>query len=274
MQIRARAYHRMRSVALIAALTLNGSVAFGQITGGQMSGPYVDARCDAGPAIEGQSFGGTGVKGTTSGGQINGITDPEGAGVTGISNSPSYPGVLGVSLYNDGEGVFGQGVNGVHGQSSVFGRSGAWGEHTGDGFGVAGSTASATRAGGIFTNQNGGDHLHAGPAGAPVFVVTHLGDVFVRGVPYSPPGAQGEQGPPGLKGPTGFKGRDGVPGSAGPYRTMRTIAACGASSGCQVRVLQSVYAQPGGAGCRVNADTGSCAINAGNAGMCCVCASQ
>jgi hypothetical protein len=50
--------------------------------------------------------------------------------------------VLGKSN-SGGDGVLGQGRNGVHGQSASASDSGVWGENTGGGTGVAGSTSSA-----------------------------------------------------------------------------------------------------------------------------------
>jgi len=45
----------------------------------------------------------------------------------------------------NGEGVFGQGgTNGVHGRSAATRHSGVWGENTGSGFGVAGSSNNGT----------------------------------------------------------------------------------------------------------------------------------
>src|SRR6185295_692400 len=47
-----------------------------------------------------------------------------------------------VSNNGSGEGVFGKGRNGVHGQSSTATDSGMWGENIGGGYGVSGSTNS------------------------------------------------------------------------------------------------------------------------------------
>lgn len=88
---------------------------------------------------------------------VTGVSHSEQGAVQGNNNSSSAPasaplqsvgsGVYGYSLSNAGvigeghEGVFGWGAkNGVHGQSHSATDSGVWGENTGGGFGVSGST--------------------------------------------------------------------------------------------------------------------------------------
>jgi hypothetical protein len=95
------------------------------------------------------------------------------AGVTGQSNSG--PGVVGNSLSLVGEyeklpnglveqgpsapasdGVLGTGKNGVHGQSSTAGGNGVWGEHSGSGSGVAGTSDSGDGVYGTSKTGNAG----------------------------------------------------------------------------------------------------------------------
>jgi hypothetical protein len=91
-------------------------------------------------------------------------TNGSAAGVTGQSNSG--PGVLGNSLgllgTNDialaapSDGVLGTGKNGVHGQSSDTNGNGVWGEHSGSGSGVAGTSDSGSGVYGASKTGNAG----------------------------------------------------------------------------------------------------------------------
>lgn len=77
--------------------------------------------------------------------------------VCGESKDQKLPGVWGVhdqggagvsgSGGDTGEGVLGDGKNGVHGRSKSSSDSGVWGQNTGGGYGVSGSTTSAYQAG-------------------------------------------------------------------------------------------------------------------------------
>jgi hypothetical protein len=93
---------------------------------------------------------------------------PGGSPVHASSLDSSVPGVIGDSLVKDttsliptfwpgsGDGVYGLGKNGVHGQSTSPTDSGVWGESTGAGYGVSGSTNSANAAGVWGDNQGPG----------------------------------------------------------------------------------------------------------------------
>jgi hypothetical protein len=86
--------------------------------------------------VYGENTGsGTGVAGLT-----NGKSGPKGtvAGVWGV-NQGAGAGVRGTS---GGDGVLGEGVNGVHGRSNSPTDSGVYGENTGTGYGVAGASAN------------------------------------------------------------------------------------------------------------------------------------
>lgn len=82
------------------------------------------------------------------------------AGVWGHNYGSGY-GVRGDSV--TGEGVFGLGKNGVHGQSTSAADSGVWGENTGSGAGLGGSSV-----GGYGGDLNGGRApLRLRPSGSP-----------------------------------------------------------------------------------------------------------
>jgi hypothetical protein len=83
--------------------------------------------------VHGFSTGGLGVRGVS----------PDGFGVRGDSTNGN--GVRGTSTNSDG--VFGSGKNGVHGLSASASDSGVWGQNTGGGYGVAGSTNSSVESG-------------------------------------------------------------------------------------------------------------------------------
>lgn len=243
--------------------------------GGQIFSCTNEAVCvklDTGaPAVYGEAADGDGVEGKSKGlgVGVRGIfTGEKGAGFRNLG-----PGVLGVS--KKGEGVVGIGTtNGVHGQSDAKAHSGVWGENTGGGFGVAGSTKSDSSAtAGIFTNFGSGDHIQAGDPTDPVFQVSNNGDVLVRGEligkegPPGKDGTVGKNGVPGVPGPPGIQGPPGPPGPA-----VRTIAVCSAkpSTGlancsCIGRVISTM-----GEECTVTSDTGTC--SAGSGGCCVVCA--
>ena len=90
-----------------------------QYLGTDQSGPGVTGQSNTGPGVLGQSLGLGGGGART----VNGVvvaTDPEPAS----------------------DGVLGNGENGVHGQSNSTTGSGVWGENTGAGVGVSGSSVS------------------------------------------------------------------------------------------------------------------------------------
>jgi hypothetical protein len=76
-----------------------------------------------------------------------------------VGTSPQGPGVEGVS--NDGDGVFGNGKNGVHGRAGSNGV-GVWGENISGGYGVKGSTNSPFVAGEGGTAGVWGDNTGTG----------------------------------------------------------------------------------------------------------------
>ena len=76
-----------------------------------------------------------------------------------VGTSPQGPGVEGLS--NDGDGVFGNGKNGVHGRAGSNGV-GVWGENISGGYGVKGSTNSPFVAGEGGTAGVWGDNTGTG----------------------------------------------------------------------------------------------------------------
>jgi hypothetical protein len=69
--------------------------------------------------------------------------------ISAISGQSTKAGASGVWGENSvgGDGVYGDGTNGVHGKSASASDSGVWGENTGGGYGVAGSTHSTFQPG-------------------------------------------------------------------------------------------------------------------------------
>jgi hypothetical protein len=119
-------------------------------------------------AGKGTGTGGVGVLGTGTAAGVFGESSAadgvhgqtvNGAGVSGESQNGN--GVRGSSA--KAEGVYGEtllGSNGVHGKSANSGGSGVWGENTGGGYGVSGSTNSNFVAGsgvtaGVWGNNAG-----------------------------------------------------------------------------------------------------------------------
>lgn len=106
-----------------------------------------------GMGVFGQGF--VGVQGMGAGGNVPGIGvlgsawGAKAAGVKGVNIDPhglagDFQGSVNVTA-TTGEGVFGQGgTNGVHGKSASEHDSGVWGENTGSGYGVAGTSVSGT----------------------------------------------------------------------------------------------------------------------------------
>jgi hypothetical protein len=133
---------------------------------------------------------GFGVAGSSSGiGVIGGL--PQSLGLLGIP--PSAVGVWGTVIrleYSSeiGDGVLGEGQNGVHGRSRSPTDSGVWGENTNKGFGVSGSTngfsgASGTVAGVWGSNLGSGAGVRGTSAGTGVL---GEGNTGVRGVSSTP----------------------------------------------------------------------------------------
>jgi hypothetical protein len=82
------------------------------------------------------------------------------AGVSGIHNG----GGVGIAGFagTTGEGVYGEGRNGVHGRSHSPSDSGVWGENTGAGYGVSGSTSSSQQPGASGTAGVWGNNADSG----------------------------------------------------------------------------------------------------------------
>jgi hypothetical protein len=124
---------------------------------------------NAGPGVSGRSvywgggippvepiMGGTsdGVLGESGGNGVHGISSHSGDGVLGEG-----PG-NGVHGKGSVQGVFGEGPNGVVGKSSTPNASGVWGENTGAGYGVSGSSVIGW---GVYgSSQNGQAGLFQG----------------------------------------------------------------------------------------------------------------
>jgi len=221
------------------------------------------------------------------------LTTENGAQATG-----STQGVNSVSLILQGSGW-----NGNTPQPSLFSLQNTMTDSTTFRFSLAGGDLNAssellsvTNAGDIgigltnptaklhIASQSQRNYIQAGD----VFRVASNGDVFVRGQllagtpgppgpqgPAGPQGDRGPQGPPGPQGPAGPQGPQGPAGPQGPPGpAVRTVAACGPSSGfpvgcsCNGRVIVEVTAP-----CSVTSDTGPCGSTvAGH--RCCVCAPQ
>ena len=122
-----------------------------------------------GPGVIGRSVfygGGIPPKEPIGGGTSDGVWgESAGTGVHGISNG-SGDGVLGqgqqTGVHGKGgvQGVLGEGLNGVVGSSSAANASGVWGNNTGTGYGVSGSSVTGW---GVFgSSQNGQAALFQG----------------------------------------------------------------------------------------------------------------
>ncbi len=141
----------------------------------------------------GSSDTGAGVAGFSK--QTNGVQGVgEAVGVIGISNRPAGKGVV---AKNSGSGVALEVDADSEGQPAAV----------------------------INNNHAAGDHLFAGPANAPVLVVKHNGDVFVRGQQI---GLKGEKGDRGERGPQGPQGLRGERGPAAPA----LFSVCGQTTTC------------------------------------------
>jgi hypothetical protein len=68
---------------------------------------------------------------------------------------------------NDGEGVLGEGKNGVHGKSHSASDSGVWGENIAAGYGVLGSTNSKSAAAVWGANSGAGPGVSGSSVGGP-----------------------------------------------------------------------------------------------------------
>jgi hypothetical protein len=120
------------SVAATGAGVLGEHKGGGQgVLGSSVSGVGVEALSTSGTGILAISSTGIGVQAIST----------SGTGVQG-SSGPILGGGLGGGPVT-GDGVVGIGKNGVHGQSASPTDSGVWGNNTGAGYGVAGSTNSS-----------------------------------------------------------------------------------------------------------------------------------
>jgi hypothetical protein len=131
-------------------------------TGAAISGNTVGVAGSSaqGPGVVGTATNHDGVQGHSSVGGRSGVwgdNQASGVGVAGSSvNGVGVSGSSGssTSLSETGDGVFGFGKNGVHGESRSFSDSGVWGNNTGAGAGVAGSSVGGY--GGDFSVGSGG----------------------------------------------------------------------------------------------------------------------
>ena len=141
----------------------------------------ISARCNSSNGIIGQS-------GSSKDSGVWGENTSTGYGVSGSTNSPApQAGVWGHNFGSGygvrgdsgtGEGVFGQGKNGVHGQSGSPTDSGVWGENTGSGAGVGGSSVAGY--GGDFTGGHAPLRLRpSGSPGSPTTGSHAKGELFV-----------------------------------------------------------------------------------------------
>jgi hypothetical protein len=121
------------------------------VLGSSVSGTSVDARSQSGTAVNALSTSGTGISAVSSTGIAVQAISNSGTGVQG-SSGPILGGGLGGGAVT-GDGVVGIGKNGVHGRSASPTDSGVWGENTGGGFGVSGSSVSGWGISG--SSQNG-----------------------------------------------------------------------------------------------------------------------
>lgn len=123
----------------------------------------------AGAGVRGTSGSGDGIFGEGRNGVHGHSGSATDSGVWGENNGRGFgvsgfsPGGVGVwgsttvadTLVDDGEGVLGDGKNGVHGRSRSPSDSGVWGENTGSGFGVSGSTNSGAPKAGVWGHNFG-----------------------------------------------------------------------------------------------------------------------
>lgn len=252
-----------RLAAAFAVILLTTIVA---ISSSALADPPVvhESNTQATPAVKGtNSAGGDGIVGEGRRGvvgvskEFQGIfgSSQDNAGVVG--ESQRMHGVFGITHGNNSAGIFGTSADG-RGVIGVSERNTAVEGNSKDGTGVWGVTESPNAAGGEFHNSGGGDLVRAGKN--TEFRVTNNGDVLVRGQKIGAAGSQGVQGPKGDPGPAGLP--------------TKTIAACGSSCSCQsgrtISIIFSTLENP--LGCMVTSETGSCQINTGSAGSCCVCA--
>jgi hypothetical protein len=146
----------------------------------------ISARCNSSNGIIGQSGSskdsgvwgentstGYGVSGSTNSpapqagvwghnfGSGYGVRGDSGSFGVGVWGSTVQPG----TLADDGEGVFGEGRNGVHGRSRSATDSGVWGENTSTGYGVSGSTNSPAPQAGVWGHNFGSGYGVRGDSG-------------------------------------------------------------------------------------------------------------
>lgn len=93
-------------------------------------------------------------------------------------NSGTGPGVHGRSTGSTGDGVLGDGKNGMHGRSATFGGNGVWGESTGNGFGIRGTSTQGY--GGLFQGAKAQLRLVPGTTtGAPKTLPHAKGELYM-----------------------------------------------------------------------------------------------
>jgi hypothetical protein len=158
------------------------------VIGTSVSGVGVFAESQSGSALQGYSVTGTGVQGFS--GHIVGGGPPTGDGVFGEGKN----GVHGVSGMANGSGVFGEnsggdgvlgvGKNGVHGVGSSADGHGVFGENSGGDAVVGLCTSTGKHAGVSATNDSGGYGVWARgtPAGYFAGDVEVTGDIHARNV--------------------------------------------------------------------------------------------
>lgn len=132
--------------------------------------------------------------------QYDGVSAFGAQGLEGIPNPAGLWGttVMPQTLADNGDGVLGEGLNGVHGRSRSPTDSGVWGENTNAGFGVSGSTGGVSGSRGVVAGVWGSNSATgAGVRGS-----------CSRGTGVLGEGSTGilGQGPIGVKGVSGQKG--------------------------------------------------------------------
>jgi hypothetical protein len=172
----------------------NGSSGFGVAGSSTAVGVGVVGKLDNGTTLEGNG------------------RPPGGVGVWGTAVITSEP---------VGDGVLGEGVNGVHGRSKSPTDSGVWGENTNGGYGVAGASAGI----GVFGGVPGSSGLSGKPS-----VVGIWGTAVVPGSPAD--AAEGILG----EGKNGVHGRSRSPTDSGVWgeNTNGGYGVVGSSTGIGV----------------------------------------
>ncbi|PWU16939.1 MAG: hypothetical protein C5B50_12330 [Verrucomicrobia bacterium] len=167
-------------------------VADNSVTGSKIAVPLnLSGSITGGATITGQNNAplGSGSSGVVGNGYDIGVT---GAGVR-------Y-GVYGYSTLDFGDGVYGTGVNGVHGVASDPDYTGVRGESSGNGIGVSGTSitgvgvsGSSSSGEGVFGTGSNGVHGVSSNLSGNAVLGENTGDgIGVHGSSYSGPGVQGD----------------------------------------------------------------------------------